>query len=123
MWHDLLGKRFEYGGRGPDSFDCYGLAMELFRRMGKRLPEQYASSTDAAVNHGEIVTGVQALRRLDGPAYGALVLFRVVPPYISHLGVMLDRWQFLHVMQKRAVTLERIDSLYWHDKVAGYYDV
>ena len=36
---DLLGIPFERGARGPDSFDCYGLAREMFRRAGVTVPD------------------------------------------------------------------------------------
>jgi peptidoglycan DL-endopeptidase CwlO len=32
------GKPYEYGGDGPDSFDCSGLVTYVFRQMGYRLP-------------------------------------------------------------------------------------
>ena len=35
---DLLSANFEYGGRGPKSFDCYGLVQEMYRRKGIETP-------------------------------------------------------------------------------------
>jgi cell wall-associated NlpC family hydrolase len=31
---DLLNKPYKLNGRGPDSYDCWGLVMEVYRRLG-----------------------------------------------------------------------------------------
>ena len=36
---DLIGKPYVHGARGPDAFDCWGLCAEIYRRMGKELPD------------------------------------------------------------------------------------
>jgi hypothetical protein len=36
---DLIGKPHERGARGPDSFDCWGLCVEVYRRAGITLPD------------------------------------------------------------------------------------
>ena len=37
---DLLNARFQYNARGENNrYDCYGLCMEVSRRMGRELPE------------------------------------------------------------------------------------
>ena len=120
-YFDLLGKRFRYGGRGPEHFDCYGLVMEMYRRQGIDLPEYESFADprliDAGLSDGRErwVTGIEA------PEAGCMVMFRVHPPYVSHIGVMLDSLRFIHIMHKTGVAVERIDSLLWRDKLAGFY--
>lgn len=36
-WDDLIGKPYELGSTGPDSFDCFGLAVEVLDRLGMPL--------------------------------------------------------------------------------------
>ncbi len=36
------GSPYEYGGVGPDSFDCSGLTLYAFRKAGRRLPRTAA---------------------------------------------------------------------------------
>ena len=36
---DLLNKPYELGARGPDSYDCWGLVMTVYKRMGIDLPD------------------------------------------------------------------------------------
>lgn len=46
-WNDYIGLPFQHGGRGPDSFDCYGLVAAVLRdAKGFRLPDWYAASPD-----------------------------------------------------------------------------
>ena len=47
---DLLGKEFEFGARGPDKFDCWGLCLEVGKRAGVDLPRVYTPSEMAAMN-------------------------------------------------------------------------
>ena len=35
---DLIGRPYAYGARGPEAFDCWGLVLELRRRLGLPLP-------------------------------------------------------------------------------------
>ena len=49
---EYIGKKYEFGGRGPDAFDCWGLVMDVFKRRGIDLPDWTADSdtTRAIVN-------------------------------------------------------------------------
>lgn len=38
-FQDLIGKPYVHGARGPDAFDCWGLCAEIYRRMGRDLPD------------------------------------------------------------------------------------
>jgi cell wall-associated NlpC family hydrolase len=46
LYADLLGKPFADGGRGPDSFDCVGLAIEVQRRRGLDIPDFVSSQAE-----------------------------------------------------------------------------
>jgi len=39
---DLPGRPYLYGARGPASFDCWGLVLEVRRRLGLVLPPDFA---------------------------------------------------------------------------------
>lgn len=34
---DLIGLPYQENGRGPEGYDCYGLAIEVEKRFGKKL--------------------------------------------------------------------------------------
>jgi cell wall-associated NlpC family hydrolase len=41
------GAPYQYGAAGPSRFDCSGLTMYVFARLGKRLPHNAAGQADA----------------------------------------------------------------------------
>ena len=99
---DLIGKPFSPGGRGPDNYDCYGLVKELYRRSGIELPEYaYDSPDNFSLIHRLINGDKDLFERLEKPEPYCLVLFTIQPPYISHIGVVLeDCHTFIHASEK-----------------------
>lgn len=117
---ELIGIPFAYGGRGPDAFDCYGLARYIVARDTGITPPDLQSAEDPNVLHA-MMTG-QALfwKRLDGPRPGAVVLFRMGRT-ISHCGVLVGHSQLIHAWEKSGgVTIERLDQ--WKHRIVGFYE-
>lgn len=120
-YEDLLGKPFRYGGRGSDDYDCYGLAMEISRRLGKELPD-FCSPTEAGLIHQVYTEGKDLFKALDKPEPYCIVAFRIHPRYTSHMGVVLeDCNRFIHILKGTSVCIERLDSLLWEKKISGFY--
>ncbi len=118
---DLLGKPFEYGGRGPDAFDCYGLAVELYRRAAMVLPD-YASSDQPEAQGGGFLHGADHyFDRVAQPQPLDIILFQVVPRYITHCGVYVGHGRFIHIMQRISVACEELASPVWQQKQRGVY--
>lgn len=120
---DLIGKPFRDGGRGPDEYDCFGLLEEVYRRRGINLPpepnsisqEEKAYAIGQAVERGE-------WELIEKPQPWCAVAFRVIPPYITHVGVVLqDCQRFLHTRQGVNVAVERLNSIVWRSRIAGFY--
>ena len=117
---DLLGKGFEYGARGPGKYDCYGLCMEIYRRLGRKLPE-FGSAVMPSLIDKMVAENKPVFIELLVPEPWCLVLFRVRPPYVSHVGVVLeDRMRFIHIMRNTSVCIERLDALEWKRRIAGF---
>lgn len=115
---NLIGIPFQFGGRGPDTFDCYGLIMHLYReKHGIELPD-YASPTDQAMISA--VFGSQLPLWQKCPAgEGAVALIRL-GRLVSHCGYMLDDNHMLHTSQAAAgVSLQRLD--HWRHRLIGCY--
>ena len=120
-YDDLLGKTFAYGGRGPFEYDCYGLVMEVCKRRGIELPD-FGSSPSASWIHRMITEGKKLFLELKAPAPGCLVTFALRPPFTTHIGVVLENTtQFIHILERSQVTIERLDSPTWKKKITGYY--
>ena len=114
---DLIGVPFDYGGRGPDSYDCYGLLMEMYKRAGITITDYGSSSLGA-----EIVA--MMLGRLDDwkeieAKPGCALLIKL--PLSMHVGFMLPHNKFIHTTKSTGgVTIERLRD--WTRRILGYYE-
>jgi predicted phage tail protein len=126
VYSDLIGIPWKKGGRDKTGFDCYGLAMEMFRRAGKDLPEYAYDEIDPERIDADF--RAHGFARLSRPEPFCLVSFTSVPPFASHMGVVLeDRKRFIHVRRDShgrplRSCIERLDHPVWSRKIAGYWD-
>lgn len=118
---DMIGKPFLYGGRGPNAYDCYGVATEVYRRAGSSLPD-ITSVTSCATQHLAFNSGANRwFDKVEEPQYLDIILFQIMPKYVTHCGVYLEHGKFIHVMDKINVSIEYIDSILWSQKIRGIY--
>src|SRR3990167_3015993 len=74
---DLMAARYEDGGRGPDTYDCFGLFAELCRRRGVVIPE-HPSPADLPQREADIRTeAAQHWIPLNAPEVGGAVVIRI----------------------------------------------
>mgnify|MGYP001492373212 CR=1 FL=1 len=118
---DLLGAEFEFDGRGP-KYDCWGICKEVYKRAGKYLPEYLSPQDPKNINKLVDLEIEKCYKRLEVPQPPCLVLLVVIPPYAHHIGVMLDERTFIHILTKRRVTIEKLDSSLWARRVKGFYE-
>lgn len=110
---DLIGVKFKYGGRGPETFDCWGLVQECHRRWhGVELPD-YRSTASPERNAALMASEGQKLwQQLPGIEPGSILLIRV-KRYGAHVGFAHSRTRFLQalegfgVIESRAARFER----------------
>lgn len=141
---DLLSARFRYNGRGEDNaYDCYGLCMEVARRMGIELPEIRTpkglvgmekllnNETETglrwrAIPEEEAQWGVveghdrhgRPLRY--GVKQGAIAYFRV-EGLLAHVGIVIGPDRFIHAWEKAGgVCVERLTA--WKPRLVGLYE-
>ena len=117
---DLLGKDFEYGERGPDTYDCYGLAIEIFKRYGISIPD-YGFAKDKKDIHKMIEEFSRGWEKAIFPLHPCIVAFFIHKPFVSHIGVVIGQDKFIHILDKSKVTVERLSAIEWKNKIAGYY--
>jgi len=124
--HDLVGKRFVNGGRDAiKGFDCWGLVMEVFRRYGITIPD----FTIDAFSYQDIdkVTNYQMMskqwKEVKRPFYDngvpLVVLMRMHPKYIAHVGAYIGNDKIIHTMKATGVIISRASSL--RNRIVGYY--
>jgi len=120
----LIGKPFEYGGRGPSGFDCFGLTIEFFKRLGQEVrdfnnPEFTRKDIHNTIKYGEPLLNIE---KIDNPEPYCFVIFEIRPPFISHIGVVLeDCNHFLHVRPKISTCIEKLDKYEWKKRIRGFY--
>jgi len=96
----LLGKPYRNAAKGPDAFDCSGFVYYVYGQLGMKMPV----STDGLEKIGYEIGG-------DDIAPGDLVIFRIKRDL--HVGIMINRLQFIHASKSRGVTVDSIDEAYW----------
>jgi cell wall-associated NlpC family hydrolase len=118
---DLLGKPFAYHGRGPDAYDCWGLVREICGRGGVDLPDHASSAEPAEQSAGIQDDAAKYYRKVDCPEPLDVILFQVVPRYVTHCGVYVGYGRFVHITEKTSVACEELASLIWVNKIRGFY--
>ncbi len=83
-----MGKPYQWGGTGPDGYDCSGLVYSLFGKLGISLPR--TSKTQAGA--GTYVSKEELI-------YGDLVFFARDGKNINHVGIYVGDGEFVHSPQ------------------------
>lgn len=98
-WRDV---RYQYGGLSRSGIDCSGFVYVTFKtRLGIDLPR----TTAMQVKIGEKISQGE-LRP------GDLIFFKTT--FLSgHVGIFVEKNKFLHVSEKKGVTISNLDDSYW----------
>lgn len=124
---DYIGKPFAEGGRGPSTYDCWGLVRAVYMaRLDVVLPVHDEIGTD---DHRRVAQQMQQAcatgpwLRLVRPQPMAVMVARRDPHsrYPGHVGVMLDHGRVLHVWPGRDVHVSRITEPALAGLIIGYY--
>jgi cell wall-associated NlpC family hydrolase len=96
----LLGKPYRNGAKGPDTFDCSGFVYYVYTRFNVAVPVSTAglNKTGYEVSRDEIFPG-------------DLAIFRISSEY--HVGIMINRLEFVHASKSRGVAIDSVDATYW----------
>ena len=119
----LVGVPFEDGGRGPDSFDCWGLVREVYHRYGIELPDYDIGCYDilnvmAEMEHNRPLWIEHKPPDLPIPCVAA---FRVSATMINHVGIYIGDGRFLHTREKAGAVIESLESPVWRHRIWGFY--
>ena len=121
--NDLIGVPFSDGGRGPDSFDCWGLCLEVFKRHGLSLRDYKLCCHDSEGFNVLFLGALPEWTRHEGPEIPvpSVVAIRFNSGVVNHVGVYIGDGKFLHTREKTGVCIERIDAPYWKHRIEGFY--
>ncbi len=123
-WFRYIGLPFEDGGRGPHSYDCWGLIKAVYAdRLGVDLP-----------SYGEISARdlIRVSRQMEGskddgwvecgpvPLAVALMTTTATGRRIAHVGVMVDERRVMHVMRATLTAVVPVSHFSVAGRIVGY---
>lgn len=112
---DLIGVRYTHYGRTKEQgFDCYGLAIEVERRLGHSLPDiEKARREDYDFDEcRKIFFAKVKARQTDWPEKkGDVVLMKDMSGNLTHIGVYLGKGRVVHCDRRYGVHIDRIERL------------
>lgn len=115
---DLVGVPFEYGGRGPDKLDCYGLVMECARREGITLPD-FGHASEQPRIMAMMTASLNQWRQIE-PRHGAIAFIRV-GRYAAHVGYVFGPNHMIHAWEASGgVTIVRLAD--WKQRIVGFFE-
>lgn len=119
--NDLIGKKFNEDGYGPDEFSCYGLAVEVFKRYGLEIPKTNISVCACKeVSEAEIDRHIHLYwQEVRQPCLPCVVLIASQPGFAQHIGIHIGNRQMIHVSKNRNVCVDKIKN--WEHRIVGYY--
>ena len=122
---NLIGMKFEDGGRGPDSYDCWGLVREIYKRYGIELPDYNISCYDNFNVTKEMENNRPFWQKIsvDNAPVPCIVAFRVSSPMVNHVGIYLGENKFIHTREKAGAVIEDITSPAWKHRIEGFYSI
>jgi cell wall-associated NlpC family hydrolase len=108
-----VGSRYVHAGASPRGFDCSGLVMYVYGRVGVRLPHK--ASMQFSSRYGTIIRSRSALRA------GDVVFFaNTAGPGITHAAIYVGNGRMVSANNPRqGVRLENINTRYWVSHFAG----
>lgn len=106
----LKGKPYRGGAKGPEAFDCSGLVYYVFRQHRVSLPPPAEAQGRA---------GYEINRDATQP--GDLVFFKTEGAF--HVGIIINRDEFVHASSSRGVVIDNVGTTYWRKRLIGYRSV
>ena len=120
---DLYGCPFKLHGRDLSGFDCYGLVIEVEKRLGRTLKDLHAEYTEDNYlqkldENAESFIKDMELIKTEQPVLGDIILFLDKNGCSVHVGVYLKRDDFIHC-DGQGVHIDNLES-YFRRKWEAY---
>ena len=121
----LVGVPYKNHGRDESGCDCYGVAILLFGKTGRSLPDyQYSPDWyEKGYNHylEHYHECAEEIRKMD-LREGDIILFRNAGSRVpNHLGIYLGDSQFLQCLEKTGVVISSLNRQPFNRTAHSYY--
>jgi murein DD-endopeptidase len=105
----LVGAPYHFGGADLQGFDCSGLAVYVYERVGVEIPRTANAQQQAARPVG-----------LESLSPGDLVFFRIHSRHVNHVGIYAGGGRFIHAPRSgETVSYGNLTAGYYHKHFAG----
>ena len=111
---DLIGLPYQENGRGPEEYDCYGLAIEVEKRFGKKLRDAVYENHNLELS--QKWAPLLNVKKTDFIKEGAILEIHV--GNTLHIAVALDKVRMIHATTNQGVRISKIAAY----KIAGIYE-
>lgn len=105
---DLIGVPYKDRGRDASGYDCYGLAIEVEKRMGKKLDDVYY--TDHSLKLSQENIPLLNIRERTDSFIETGDLIEIKLKNELHIGVALDSVRFIHATLNQGVRISPIKA-------------
>lgn len=119
---DLIGVPFvEFGRDAKTGLDCYGLAIEVCKRYGKKLNDVVLEKFD----HNRVIKILPTLnlKKIDYIEECSILEFYGINDNRLHVGIAIDKNRFIHATENQGVRISTIQSVKTILKLYGIYRV
>ena len=118
---DLLGKPYKAHARGPEAYDCYGLVIEVEKRLGHTMPDLYTKLSKSDeweydphnVDFSSEMTG---MKKSTNPVFGDVLLFFDKKGRIYHTAVYLKNGEYIQ-SNREGVHISNLEFCEEHTEV------
>lgn len=119
-WSHLVGVPFEYDGRGPDTFDCYGLVRQCWREThGIELPD-FKSPSDPGLQAALGINQLFSLWQNTDCQPGVMAAIRI-GSYTRHCAFVIDNDTMIHAWEPSGgVSIVPLNEE-WKRRITGFY--
>ncbi len=119
-YQDLIGIPYKKNGRDKSGMDCLGIVAFIHKREGIPFSDKISPDEDEII-HQLVTTNEDMAIKLDRPEIGCIVTFCIRPPYVTHLGMVIENNKFIHIFRNGTAVIERLDSPFWSRRIRGFY--
>lgn len=106
---DLIGVPFKVHGRTKEGMDCYGLLIEIAKRLGVNFPDAFYNSVDidSKENTYNFLSESLPIEKIDKlEKYCIILMYR--GNKFSHVGIYLGEGKFIHSTENYGVCIQNI---------------
>lgn len=103
---DLIGVPYKENGRSLEGLDCYGLAIEVEKRIGKNLIDVYYNNHNIELS--DEYSPLLNIRKIVNVYPGALLEMHIGSEL--HIGVAITKDLMIHATKNQGVRISKINA-------------